>query len=146
MTITNIIEKKKSKEEIRNQEEREITIQLAQAFNKKAKEKGIKYKMDFSDGEDKKHLNLYRKSWLNYWTPFGDFGKLIFYRRDKNEFSFCSGISAEVLNDIKQVLEAIPFKFEIELSDGKIPSEYSMLKELEKEDENKDKDEDEEWI
>ena len=120
---------------------------MLKSFNKETNERKIKYKIDFSS---ENHAHLYKMSFKKKFfgsSAFNEEIELIYYDKREDNFSFCNDISAEVFNDIKQVLEAIPFKFKIEIKDGKIPSEYGMLKELEKEDEYKDENEDKNnWI
>ncbi len=84
------------------------TKKLIEEFNEEAKKQKSKYfiKINYL------YPHLTKNIFFGFWE---DVSIQIYYNEVSDEFSFIKGICKETFDEVKNILENIPIKFEIEL-------------------------------
>jgi len=109
--------------------------EMTDAFNKEAKETNCDYRISITvhkDGQAFAQLDRIKKCKF-LWSRWIEAERINqIYVSDSSVFSFCDhGIKIKEFRDIEKVINKIPFEFEVEIKDGKVPDKYQILKSLE---------------
>lgn len=137
MTIEKIgyIEKLKKSGENKEKKREELKhyVKLITEFNKKAEELNSPYRIRILYNYPCLTLN---KSFL-FFKHYEDINTLFYRKKDgycyfKDCFVFYDGLDIKTFKEIEPILNDINIRFEVRLKDGKIPTKYKIIEELEK--------------
>jgi len=139
MTINKVTESSErimdSKIRKKYKEDHQKLKEMTNAFNKEAIETNCDYRIYISiheKGQAFATLNRIKKlEFLCFkWTEVEKINQI--YMSDSHVFSFCGdGLKLREFGYIEKIINKIPFEFDIQIEDGKVPIKYEILKSLE---------------